>query len=59
MSADASQLEAAIAALEGQRVLLGDAVVDVALGPLRDRLAALAASGTTPRPPPSGSSSNG
>ena len=46
MSADASQLEAAIAALEGQRVLLGDAVVDVALGPLRERLAALAASGT-------------
>ncbi|GCL62988.1 ATP-binding protein [Pseudaquabacterium pictum] len=41
MSAAPSQLEAAIAALEGQRALLGDAVVDVAVAPLRLQLAAL------------------
>ena len=35
------QLEATIAALESQRGLLGDAVVDVSLGTLRARLAAL------------------
>ena len=40
---DLSQLRAAITALEGQRATLGDAVVDAALGPLRDRLAALEA----------------
>lgn len=39
---DLDQLRAAIVALEGQRAALGDAVVDAALGPLRDRLAALA-----------------
>lgn len=37
------QLAAAIAALEAQRLLLGDAVVDIALAPLREKLAALRA----------------
>lgn len=37
------QLEQAIAALEGQRTILGDAVVDTALTSLRDRLAVLKA----------------
>ncbi len=41
-------LEQAIAALEAQRVTLGDAVVDVALGPLRQQLEAL----TSPKLPP-------
>jgi class 3 adenylate cyclase/tetratricopeptide (TPR) repeat protein len=36
-----AQLTATIAALESQRGLLGDAVVDSALGPLRDSLTAL------------------
>ncbi len=40
------QLEAAIAALTVQRALLGDAVVEAALAPMRARLAALQA------PPP-------
>jgi class 3 adenylate cyclase/tetratricopeptide (TPR) repeat protein len=41
-----SDIEAAIAALEGQRAQLGSAVVDIALAPLRARLEALdAASG--------------
>ncbi len=35
------QLEQAIAALEAQRATLGDAVVDVALGPMREKLAAM------------------
>lgn len=35
------ELEAAIAVLEGQRSVLGDGVVDAALGPMRDKLAAL------------------
>lgn len=35
------QLREAIAALEAQRVLLGDTVVDVALSPIREKLAAL------------------
>ncbi len=43
MSTEQQQLEAAIAALEGQRGLLGDAVVDVAVAPMRAKLAALAA----------------
>ncbi len=38
-------LERAIAALEAQRSTLGDAVVDSALGPLRDKLAKLESSG--------------
>ena len=35
----AEQIEAAIAALEAQRAVLGDAVVDAAIAPLRDQLA--------------------
>ncbi|MBI1879683.1 MAG: AAA family ATPase, partial [Chloroflexi bacterium] len=42
------QLEQAIAALEAQRALLGDAVADVAIAPLREKLAAL----QTPSPSP-------
>src|SRR3989304_695223 len=42
------QLEQAIAALEAQRAILGDAVVSTALAPLREKLAALSA----PPPPP-------
>jgi len=38
-----AQLQTTIAALEAQRALLGDAVVDTAVGPLRAQLAALAA----------------
>lgn len=41
MSPDRLQIETAIAALESQRALLGDAVVDASLGALRSRLAAL------------------
>lgn len=41
MHATLEQLEAAIAALEAQRTLLGDAVVDAALGPMRDKLETL------------------
>jgi class 3 adenylate cyclase len=37
-----SDVEHAIAALESQRALLGDAVVEIALAPLREKLAALA-----------------
>jgi hypothetical protein len=37
------QLEQAIAALEGQRALLGDAVVDAGIAPIRARLAVLSA----------------
>lgn len=43
MSIEQERLAAAIAALESQRTLLGDAVVDAALGPLREKLAALSA----------------
>ena len=39
MSATIEQLEAAIAALEAQRGLLGDAVVDVGTAPMREALA--------------------
>jgi predicted ATPase/class 3 adenylate cyclase len=35
------QLEQAIAALEAQRTVLGDAIADIALAPLREKLAAL------------------
>jgi hypothetical protein len=41
MSAEQQQLEGAIAALESQRALLGDAVVNAALGPMRAALVAL------------------
>ena len=43
MSAEQQQLEAGIRALEAQRGLLGDAVVDAMLAPARAKLAALAA----------------
>jgi len=43
MTTEEDQLEAAIAALEAQRAVLGDAVVASALGPMRTRLAALRA----------------
>ena len=36
-----TQLEQAITALEGQRAVLGDAVVAMALAPLKERLAGL------------------
>ena len=42
MSPERQQLEAGIAALEAQRPLPGDAVVDAMLAPARARLAALA-----------------
>ena len=42
MPSDPESLEAAISALEAQRDLLGDAVVDASVGALRARLAALA-----------------
>lgn len=41
MTPDHEQLQQAIAALEAQRSMLGDAVVDIALAPLRAKLAAL------------------
>jgi class 3 adenylate cyclase len=37
-----AQLEAAIAALEAQRAILGDAVVEAAIAPMREKLATLA-----------------
>ncbi len=43
MSDEMARLEAGIAALEAQRALLGDAVVDAALAGLRAKMAALAA----------------
>lgn len=43
MSSELQQIEAAIAALESQRALIGDAVVDTALAPLREMRAALRA----------------
>ena len=46
MSTERRQLETAIAALEGQRSLLGDAVADAALRAMRERLAALAGDAT-------------
>ena len=49
MSSEQQQLEAAIAALDAQRALLGEAVVDAALGPMRAKLAGLDAA-PTPEP---------
>lgn len=46
MLGETDRLRAAIAALDAQRPVLGDAVVDTALGPLRQRLAAI-----SPSPP--------
>ena len=51
MSSEQSQLQAAIHALEAQRPLLGDAVVDAMLAPARARLAALAALAVPLTPP--------
>ena len=45
MLSQLQQIEAAIAGLESQRLLLGDAIADAALGPLRARLASLALEG--------------
>jgi class 3 adenylate cyclase/tetratricopeptide (TPR) repeat protein len=42
MATQWQQLEAGIAALEAQRAVLGDEVVDLALGPLKARMATLA-----------------
>lgn len=42
------QLEQAIATLEAQRLSLGDAIVEVALAPMREKLAALQAFPVTP-----------
>jgi class 3 adenylate cyclase/tetratricopeptide (TPR) repeat protein len=41
MSSAQEQLQTAIAAFEGQRLLLGDAMVDMAVAPLKAKLAAL------------------
>ncbi|MFK8023775.1 MAG: adenylate/guanylate cyclase domain-containing protein [Ilumatobacter sp.] len=46
---EAEQLRSAIAALEAQRSLLGDAVVDTAVAPLSEKLAALSATGRSRR----------
>ena len=43
MSSERQKIESAIRVLEAQRAMLGDAVVDSALAPLRAKLAALAA----------------
>jgi class 3 adenylate cyclase len=48
MTPEEQQLEAGIAALEAQRALLGDAVVDSALGPMRARLDALRSANDSP-----------
>ena len=50
MALEQEQLQAGIAALEIQRALLGDAVVDAAQAGLRARLAALAAQAVSPAP---------
>ncbi len=51
MSTEQRQIEATLAGLEAQRPHLGDALVDAALAPLRQRLDALnAAAGGTPEP---------
>lgn len=47
-SSERAQLEQAINALEAQRALLGDVVVNVALAPLREKLAALNAPPAAP-----------
>ncbi|MCZ7569037.1 MAG: AAA family ATPase [Ardenticatenaceae bacterium] len=48
---EAEQIRRAIAALETQRAVLGDAVVDTALAPLREKLAALAVPPPLAAPP--------
>ncbi|HRD84008.1 MAG TPA: adenylate/guanylate cyclase domain-containing protein, partial [Rubrivivax sp.] len=51
MSSEQQQLEAGIQALEAQRSLLGDAVVDMAVAPLKARLTALSAPAASPVEP--------
>ena len=51
MSSEQQQLEAAIAALEVQRPLLGDGVVNTAVASLRDRLASVTAAHACPSGP--------
>jgi class 3 adenylate cyclase/tetratricopeptide (TPR) repeat protein len=51
VSLEQQQLQSGIRALEAQRQLLGDAVVDMALAPLRHKLAALTAPPTPPAEP--------
>ena len=52
MSTERHQLEVTIATLEAQRQVLGDAVVDMSVAPLRARLDALSAPpGPAPEPP--------
>ena len=51
MSCEQQQLEAGIAALEAQRAVLGDAVVDASVAGLRARLAALDAAPAQPAQP--------
>jgi len=50
------RIEQTIAALEAQRAILGDTVVETALAPLRQRLAALSAPPEPPPPTPARSS---
>jgi len=51
MSPEQQQLQSGIQALEAQRGLLGDAVVDMAVAPLKAKLAALAAPPAPPAEP--------
>ena len=44
-----AELEAAVAALEAQRGVLGDGVVDAAVGPMREKLAGLVEAEATPQ----------
>ncbi len=60
MNSELVPLESAIAALQAQRAVLGDALVDAALAPLLERLAALSARlepAPPPAPPPESSTS--
>ena len=50
MSSEQQQLEHAIAALEAQRPLLGDSMVEMAVAPLKARFAELLGATTTPEP---------
>jgi class 3 adenylate cyclase/tetratricopeptide (TPR) repeat protein len=52
MSAEQQQLEHAIAALDAQRSLLGDAMVGMAVAPLKAKLAALLGDAAMPPPEP-------
>ncbi|MDZ7651371.1 MAG: adenylate/guanylate cyclase domain-containing protein [Burkholderiaceae bacterium] len=52
MPSEPQQLEHAIAAFEAQRPLLGEAMVDMAVAPLKAKLAALLGTAVTPTPEP-------